>query len=283
MDFETGRAEPGGYALYGVRHFDLEATLDCGQCFRWEKKDEGAYEGTAFGLRRAVTQQGDRVFFHRVGEEEFYRVWWDYFDFGRDYGALKALFATDPVLCRAVDYAPGIRVLRQEGWETLCSFILSQNNNIKRIKGLVDRLCSQFGAPIPGGRGFPAPRRLAALSPEELAPVRSGFRAKYIIDAARAVEEGRVELEVLPHLPLEEARAMLRTIHGVGPKVAECALLYGFGRAECVPVDVWMSRVLTRWYPAGLPEAIRPVAGLAQQYLFHYARMEGVTEETLFS
>jgi len=176
----------------------------------------------------------------------------------------------------ATQFSPGIRVLRQDGWEALCTFILSQNNNISRIKGLVGRLCEHFGRPIPGGFDFPTPERLAALSVLDLEPVRCGFRAKYIIDAAKAVSGGRFDLSAIYTLPIDEAFAALQSIHGVGPKVAHCALLFGFGRTECLPVDVWMRRAMDAWFPQGLPEEIQPVAGIAQQYIFHYARTAGI-------
>ncbi|MFR9191065.1 MAG: DNA-3-methyladenine glycosylase family protein, partial [Anaerotruncus massiliensis (ex Togo et al. 2019)] len=130
-----------------------------------------------------------------------------------------------------------------------------------------------FGEPLGEGvHAFPSPERLAALEPDDLAPIRAGFRARYLVDAARKAASGEVDLPALAHLPLEEARGELRKITGVGAKVAECALLYGCGRVECVPIDVWVRRVLDRLYPDGLPACARGVEGLAQQYLFHAAR-----------
>jgi len=276
MDYFDARECGGNYILEGINNFDLETIFCCGQAFRWNKTDDSTWQGTAFGLCRSITQQGDTLIFHSVDKAEFNVVWFDYFDLGRNYGALKQTFSGYSHLCEAVAYAPGLRVLRQQGWETLCTFILSQNNNIPRIKGLVQRLCEHFGEKIPGGFDFPAPERLAAFSPEDLAPVRCGFRAKYIIDAARAVAHGQIDLAALSTLPINEAMRSLLTIRGVGPKVAHCSLLFGFGRAECLPVDVWMRRALDAWFPHGLPEEILPVAGIAQQYLFHYARTGGV-------
>jgi len=276
LDCKIGRECTEGFALEGVRHFDLEAILDCGQAFRWEKTGEQSFRGVARGLYREITQRGDSLIFHNVTREEFDSVWFDYFDLGRDYGALKAALAGHSRLREAIEFAPGIRVLRQDGWEALVTFIISANNNIPRIKAAVRRLCEHFGNAILGGHDFPIPARLAALTPEDLAPVRCGFRAKYIIDAARAVSEGRVNLADLHTLPLPEARAALQTIKGVGPKVAHCTLLFGFARVECLPVDVWIARALEAWFPDGLPEDVREVAGIAQQYIFHYARTGGV-------
>jgi len=276
MDYLVERECGEDYILEGLRHFDLEAILCCGQAFRWNKTGEHTYSGIAFGLCRSVTQEGDTLIFHGVSEAEFKSVWFDYFDLARSYGDLKEEFSRHEHLGEAVAYCPGIRVLRQESWETLCTFILSQNNNITRIKSLAERLCAHFGQPISGGFDFPTPECLAALEPQDLEPVRCGFRAKYIIDAAQAVAYGRIDLEAIYTLPFDEALSTLQTIHGVGPKVAHCALLFGFGRTECLPVDVWMRRALDAWFPGGLPEEILPVAGIAQQYLFHYVRTTSV-------
>lgn len=183
------------------------------------------------------------------------------------------MVASIPALEPACRFAGGIRVLRQDGWEALASFILSQNNNIKRITGIIERLCCQFGNPIGGGLcAFPPPERLAGLSPEDLAPLRSGFRARYLIDAARQVTGGTVDLAALSALPTAEARAELMKIVGVGKKVADCALLFGFGHGDCFPVDVWIGRALAELLPEGLPPSLAPCAGIAQQMIFHYMR-----------
>ena len=178
-------------------------------------------------------------------------------------------------MAEAAAFAPGIRILRQEPWEALCSFIISQNNHIPRIKGIIERLCQRLGAEIPGTawHAFPTAERLAACSLEDLAPLRAGFRAKYLLDAARKVASGQVDLARVAAAPVEEGRRELQTIFGVGPKVAECALLYGFHKTECFPLDVWMKRAMATLLPGRRPEEFGENAGLAQQYLFHYSRM----------
>lgn len=273
MDYQDIHIVNGDTVLTVVENFSLGDILDCGQCFRWECEAPGRYRGVALGRAATITQAGDRLTFHGILPEEFHRTWFDYFDFGRDYGEVKALLSADPVMAKAIAFTPGMRVLRQDPWEALCSFIISANNNIGRIKGIVARLCALLGEPL--GEElytFPTPERLAGCSEEELAPLRCGYRARYLLDAAGLVATGELALEPLYTLPLEEARAQLRRICGVGAKVAECALLYGFARAECVPVDVWIRRALDILYPEGMPEEIAPVAGLGQQYLFHYVR-----------
>jgi len=166
--------------------------------------------------------------------------------------------------------------MRQDPWETLITFILSQNSNIPRIKKMVSGLCEHFGQALPCGRyTFPTPESLV-VAPEALAAVRTGYRAPYIVDAARQVVEGKIDLAALAAQPSDEIKEALVKIHGVGPKVAECVLLYGFGKVERYPVDVWIKRVMESMYPAGFPEAFCATAGIAQQYLFHYARTHGL-------
>jgi len=273
MDYEQAMGMGNDTVVRRVRHFDLEQTLDCGQCFRWRKNADGSYSGVALGRELTVGQRGGDLIFHDTAPGDFRRLWRPYFDLDRDYGAVKRALCSDPVMRRAVDFCPGMRVARQEPWEALCTFIISQNNNIPRIKGIVQRLCEGFGRLLPGGGfAFPGPERLAGLQPQDLADIRSGFRARYILDAARLVHAGELELDTLYTLELARARESLMRVKGVGPKVAECALLYGLGRAECFPVDVWIARALEQLYPGGFPAAFAPVAGIAQQYLFHYIR-----------
>lgn len=255
---------------------DLQQTLDCGQAFRWQKIDTPggeAWRGTAFSHTLTV-RAADGAFLFDCTQAEFDHIWYPYFDFGTDYAEVRrALSGLHPVLRDAAAYAPGIRILRQEPWEALCSFIISQNNNIPRIKGILERLCALLGAEIPGGgRAFPTAECLAACTAEMLAPVRAGFRAKYVIDAAQRVASGALDLEQVRAMPLDEARSALQTVRGVGPKVADCTLLYGLHRTECFPLDVWMKRAMAL-LPGVSPADFGENAGVAQQYIFHYARM----------
>ena len=172
----------------------------------------------------------------------------------------------------ASEYGKGIRVLNQEPWETLCSFIISQNNNIKRIKGIIARLCENFGNETENGYTFPAPEKLACLTPEDLSELRAGFRAKYIIDAAQKVTSGEVDLKKLRNLSTDEARAELMKIKGVGPKVADCALLFSHKHISAFPKDVWIKRAMQVLFRGDLPEIAKPYAGIVQQYIFFYAR-----------
>lgn len=268
----------GTLVLTDISSFSLDEILECGQSFRWTAIESSpyplSYEGIAHGKKLQISQEGTTLYFHDTTKDDFEKVWKTYFDLERDYSAIKTLFRTDDTLSKAIAHAPGIRVLQQEPWEALCSFIFSQNNNIKRISGLVQRFCQQFGEEVRDGEySFPTPERIASLTVEDLAPVRAGFRAKYIIHAAQCVASGKVSLSLPYTLPLPEAKEHLMQIKGVGPKVSDCVLLFGFHRLECFPTDVWIQRVMSTFYPKGLPTEILPYAGLAQQYLFHYARL----------
>lgn len=257
-----------------IRDLSLKETLDCGQCFRWKEQPDGSFFGVVRGRAATVHTDGNSLVIDGAKESDR-DLWADYFDLGLDYAAVKDHLASlHPVMAQAARFAPGIRILRQEPFEALISFIISQNNNIKRITGIVDRLCLSFGEPIgEGAYAFPTAQRLASLTPDDLAPIRAGFRHRYIIDAAKKVADGTVELETLRELPYVEARASLMRITGVGIKVADCVLLFGLHRLEGFPLDVWMKRAMATLFDGMDPSAFGVYAGIAQQYIFHYARL----------
>lgn len=255
--------------------FDVGLTLDCGQAFRWSQKENGDWHGVAFSEPLTLRQSENGVEFIGTSEEAFEKIWFPYFDLERDYDSLCNRFRSDSQLREAVDECYGIRLLRQEPWEALCSFIISQNNNIPRIKGIVDRLCRLLGESLGGDDfAFPSAEKVAAAGIDGLAPIRAGFRAKYIIDAAQKVANSEIDFEkiLLPETSIEEGRDELIKIKGVGEKVAQCTLLYGCGKVDAFPIDVWVKRILAEDYPDGLPECINGVSGIAQQYLFHHKR-----------
>ncbi len=257
----------------GVSPFSLKQTLDCGQCFRWDELEENTFVGVVGNTVCKIQQIDGEVTFFDTDKQTFEKVWKNYFDFDLDYNKIREEICKDDIMKRAGNYASGIRILKQDAWETICSFIISQNNNIKRIKGIVKRLCDTFGDPIiEGYNTFPDYNRIAKLSIEDLAPLRSGFRAKYILDAAQKISNGEVDLERVANSSYDDAKAELMKICGIGNKVADCALLYGFYRLEAFPEDVWIKRAMARLYPDGLPENCKRYAGIAQQYIFHYAR-----------
>lgn len=264
-----------GVKVSGIRDLDLAQTLDCGQSFRWTEFEDGSYRGTAFGKSVTVKLDGTDLYIYNTTKSDFENIWYDYFDFGLDYGEIRRdISKIHPVLCEAAKYAPGIRILRQEPYEALCTFIISQNNNIKRIKGIVQRLCEIFGDKIGENEfAFPTAEKMASLSVDDLAPLRAGFRNRYLIDAAQKVAGGEVDLERCKTIDYEEARRELMKITGVGVKVADCTLLFGMHRIEAFPVDVWMKRALEKLFPGMCGADFGEYAGIAQQYIFHYSRM----------
>lgn len=259
--------------INGLENFDLKNTLDCGQAFRWEADESGIWSGVAHGkfLRLFKNESGTVILFN-TSIEDFENIWKDYFDLDRDYAEIIEAVSGNEILKKAAQFGQGIRVLNQEPWETLCSFIISQNNNIKRIKGIIKTLCENFGDKIEGGYTFPSAKTVSRLTIEDLSILRAGFRNKYILDAALKVAEGQIDLSALSSLPLDTARNELMKIKGVGPKVADCALLFSHRQARAFPKDVWIKRAMEVLFGGELPKEAEPYAGIIQQYIFFYAR-----------
>lgn len=253
--------------------FSLKDTCECGQCFRWDEDADGSFVGVVGKTVKRIKQNGNTLLFYNTTPKEFENVWREYFDFDLDYNFINEYLCQDEVMKKASVYCKGIHILKQDPWEALCSFIISQNNNIPRIKGIISRLCETFGEEIENGYySFPSYQTLAKQSVEALAPLRSGFRAKYIIDAAKKLSSGQVDIDRVKQSNYEDGKNELMTILGVGKKVADCTLLYGFYKMESFPEDVWIKRALAQLYPNGLPENLRKYGGISQQYLFHYIR-----------
>lgn len=245
----------------------LAETLDCGQCFRWKQESDGSFTGMAGRHSLHISENN----FEEVVKDKF---WGNYFDMGLDYGEIRENFRKlNPELKRAVEFAPDIRILNQEPWEAMCSFIISQCNNIGRIKGIISRLCAAYGEEVDNGLyAFPHPERLAGLENQDLLKLGCGFRAPYIIDAAQRVVSGEIDFTELKKMPLAAARKKLTVVHGIGPKVADCTLLYGLHRLESFPMDVWMKRAMKGLFPDKTPEYFGSYAGIAQQYIYYYSR-----------
>lgn len=273
------------FILKNAPCLSLDLTLDCGQSFRWEKNHDGRWCAVVSGTENGkpcskyveIAQNKADITFFNTSERAFVEFWSPYFDLERDYDTICNSLKSDANISKAIDEFYGIRILNQDPWETLCSFIISQNNNIPRIKGIITRLCENFGEPVITIDGntlysFPTAECLAKLNEDDLAPLRAGFRNKYIIDAARKVADGTVDLEKVRTLSLDEAETELIKIKGVGTKVAQCALLYGCGHIDAFPMDVWVKRIMREMYPDGLPACTSGVRGIAQQYLFHWRR-----------
>ncbi len=270
----------------GLRDFNLDHIFDCGQCFRFNAVDEQTYIGVAKGKALKISQSRDTVTFYETTEEDFRSVWFDYFDLGRDYGEIKKTLSRDSVMKKAVSYGDGIRILNQELWETVVSFIISASNNIPRIKGIIERFCHAFGnkTEYMGNTyySFPDAETVASLTCADLSVIRAGYRDKYIIDAALKFSNGELSDEYIRSLSTLDAKKALMSIKGVGNKVSDCILLFGLCRADSFPVDVWIKRIMEYCYFGSeqsidtisrfAAERFGPLGGFAQQYLFFYAR-----------
>ncbi|MBP8639880.1 MAG: DNA glycosylase [Oscillospiraceae bacterium] len=260
------------YFLASALELDLVKTFECGQCFRWKADQSGVYLGVASGKVLKIWQENDSIICtSRDGDISFWR---NYFDLDIDYNEASLRFTSPEYLKTCATFGNGIRILRQDPWEALCSFIISQCNNIPRIKKIISTLCSHFGDELETGLySFPSPEQLAILSEKDMFPLRSGYRASYILNAARAICDGFLDFEELSSMPSEEAFAAVKRIHGIGDKVANCFMLYGLHRMDRFPIDVWMKRALERHFPKNFdPATLGEYAGLAQQYIFYYAR-----------
>jgi N-glycosylase/DNA lyase len=275
-------------AFFQTRDYDLDATLDSGQVFRWRKTGTAWVGIVGSRVTRLETAKGGiRATCLRAPDDwgwlrEFLQV-------DADLAPVLATFPADEPMRRAVETCRGLRLLRQNPWECLASFILSSTKQIVQIRQVVTALCERFGEPLPGFDGerwftFPSARVLSQVSEAELRACRMGFRAPYLRETAQRVADGSIHLASLGRLPLEEARECLVQLPGVGRKIADCVLLFGYGFPRAFPLDVWILRGLKELYFARQrkvsPRRLRdfsethfgPYSGHAQQYLFHYMR-----------
>lgn len=263
----------GTLTIKNITNFDPGQIFDCGQSFRWVKS-QNEYTGTAHDKDLILYQSGSDIIIKNSSAKDFENIWADYFDLKTDYNKIiNNLSGIHPTLDKACKMYSGIRILKQEPWEALCSFIISQNNNIPRIKKIIETLCRLFGKKTNHGFSFPDASIIASLNLKKLEPLKAGFRAKYILDAAKKVSFGEIKLDEIAKMPLNNARSELMKIVGVGSKVADCALLYGMHRLEAFPEDVWIKKVMHTLFPGQSSNIFAPYQGIAQQYLYHYSRM----------
>ena len=281
-------SDNGTLRVGGVGDFSVFSTFDCGQCFRFDPVPSDEYKtvfsGVARGRKIAFAQNEPGEIYIIGAAEEDFPLWEDYLALDVDYdGMNEAMIAAVPegadreTMRRAVDASRGIRILRQDRWEALCSFIVSQNNNIPRIKKIIAALCEKYGEDIGGAHDFPGAAALDAAGEDAIFALRTGFRAKYIADAARRVNgDGGFLESVAAAESYADAEGLLTSIKGVGPKVAACALLFGFERYDAFPVDVWIKKVLANRFSEGFDwRVFGSCAGVAQQYLFYSERYLG--------
>ncbi len=277
------------YKLKNVCDFDLAQTLECGQCFHFVKLDEEDYVLMAKGYVLHVSQEADTVTFYDTDKDEYVNVWKDYFDMDRDYSAIKKkLLEKDDKLKDAIESMWGVRILNQDFFETLISFIISQNKQIPHIKKIVADISAKFGT-YKGTYGgadmytFPTLEQLANASEEDFKELKTGFRAPYIMDAIRRNMAGQFDINELKSMDYDSCIKELMTIKGVGEKVANCVSLFGLGKKEAFPVDVWIKRIMETMYFDGVDtpkdkiaafakEQFGELGGFAQQYLFYYGK-----------
>lgn len=273
----------GKVLLRGATNFIPKQIFECGQAFRWEAEEDGSYTTVAFG-RVLNVKVVDGVVELNTTIEEFERIWRDYFDLDRNYASMIETLSFEETLKDAMEYGRGIRILNQDPFETIISFIISQNSNITRIKKAVNFIADEYGEKIDETHSrFPTPEELAKASVEDLRQkARVGYRDRYIVESAQMISDGMLDMELLRTADIETARKELMKLPGVGPKVCDCILLFAFKRSESFPVDVWIKRVMEELYlgkatPKNkIADEGRRIfgenAGFAQQYLFYYGR-----------
>ena len=264
------------------RNLSLQQIAESGQCFRMNEIEEGRYSLIAFGEYVELQQIDDEQIRILGASPDNTTLWEEYFDLHYDYGSVirELLSGEDEFLRKAADHGSGLRILRQEPFEILISFIISQNKNIPAIKSAIERLCQAYGErkcwsmdPRISYYTFPSATALAGANLEELRGLGLGYRDEYVLKAAQAVAEGRLDLQELMKMDCEQLTAKLMSLRGVGKKVANCVTLFAFHQLQSVPVDVWIARVLEEVYKGEFSwERYGGRAGLIQQYMFYYIR-----------
>ena len=282
------------YVIKNQDSFELEDIFECGQCFRWNKEEDSSYTGVIKNGVINVKKIENEIIFKGICDKEIKDIVEDYFDLTRDYSKIKKqLSEIDTYMKTSVEYGKGIRILNQDLWETIISFIISANNNIPRIKGIIERLSAKYGKEIEwNGKKyytFPTPEELKEVSVEDYRKLGLGFRDIRLYETTKMILENKVDLQKLRENPdTKEVREQLLTLSGVGPKVADCILLFSdLKRFEVFPIDVWVRRVMNDLYIKEEDETkvskvkiekianekFGNLAGLAQQYLFYWRRM----------
>lgn len=281
------------YKIEDVKSFEPVHIFDCGQCFRWDKQIDGSYTGIFKNNVMNVKKEGNTVTFRGICDGDIKEICKDYFDLDRNYEEIKEkLSKIDDNVKTSIIYGSGIRILNQDLWETIISFIISANNNIPRIKGIIDRISKKYGKEIEwNGKkyyAFPTVEELSKASVEELRALGLGFRDVRVYETTKKILNKEVDLNKLQEeRDTEEVRETLLTLPGVGPKVADCILLFStLKRFEVFPIDVWVRRVMNDLYIKNpdetkvnkkeieklAKEKYGELAGLAQQYLFYWKR-----------
>lgn len=279
----------GILAIEGIRDFNLTHIFECGQCFRWIRQQDGSYNGIVNDKFVNVSFNDGILYITNSSEQDFMDIWYQYFDLGTDYSKIKAILEKDEIMKEAIKTGYGIRLLRQDFWEILISFIISANNMIPRIMKTVDSLSMLKGDCIEAENNayrFPDVYTLANSTLEEIQQCKAGFRCKYIHQTSQIVYQNSITKEILNNLDTDMARKELMKLPGVGPKVADCILLFSGIKYDVFPIDVWVKRVMEELYlkkESNLKEIqnfakehFGELTGYAQQYLFYHARLNRI-------
>ena len=282
------REVENGVVLEDVKDFELPHIFECGQCFRWNKQKDDSYIGVANGKVINLKKEGSDVYIDNTNRDEMENIWYNYFDLNRDYGNIKNQLAElDETMQTSVKFGHGIRILKQDEWETLVSFIISANNRIPMIKRAIEALSENHGQYIGEYKGkkyysFPKPEALCNLDVTDIQYSGIGFRGKYILNAAKLVADKEVDIYNLRNMSTNDAREQLMIFPGIGPKVSDCIMFFSMDKDDAFPIDIWVKRVMEYFYvPEGTSlkkiqsfaqDKFGGIAGFAQQYLFYYAR-----------
>lgn len=284
MDYRSIEEHNDYIKVNDVKNFNLRDIFECGQCFRWNETDENTYIGIAFGKVIEVKLIEKDLYIYNATKEEVENIWIDYFDLTRDYGIIKEELSKDPLLAEAIEFGEGIRLLKQDPFELIISFIISANNRIPMIKRAIDRISQRWGEKIEYKGNiyytFPTIDRLRNATEEELKDCGVGFRGKYIKATVETLDDNMID-EMLNSND-DQCHKLLQKLSGIGPKVADCIMLFSMEKYSAFPVDVWVKRAMQHFYLApdvSLPkirefarDKFGKYAGFAQQYLFYYAR-----------
>ena len=278
--------------LKNIDSFEPKHIFECGQCFRWDENIDGSYTGVIGKSVLNVKKQKKDIIIDGISNDDLGKIVNKYFDLDRDYEKIKfKLSKIDNDVAKSIRYGEGIRILNQDLWETIISFIISANNNIPRIKGIIKRICEKYGEKIVwDGKeyfSFPTPEELSKASVEDLRKLGLGFRDIRVYQTTQIINSKEIDLNKLKNEETEVTREKLLTLPGVGPKVADCILLFSeLKRLEVFPIDVWVRRVMNELYIKMedetkvnkndvlklAKEKYGNLAGLAQQYLFYWKR-----------
>ena len=281
------------YKISNIDSFELKDIFDCGQCFRWNEQQDGSYTGVFGDNVLNVAKIGNEVIFKGICKTDIKETVEKYFDLNRDYQKIKSeLEKIDENMKKSIEYGQGIRILNQDLWETIISFIISANNNIPRIKGIIERISKKYGKEIEWNNTkyytFPTAKALKDVTVQEYRELGLGFRDIRLYETTHMILDKKVDLEAMKNNPnTMEVREQLLSLSGVGPKVADCILLFSdLKRFEVFPIDVWVRRVMNDLYIHNedetkvnkkqiekiAQEKFGDLAGLAQQYLFYWRR-----------